>query len=64
MFSLRSYKVEDEPVLRHIPYIGDEDSEGFLDDLATNYDDVSHLAFFFLCLLPPKHFDRSLRAHL
>lgn len=36
----RSIIVEDEPVLRHIPYIGDDDPEGFLDDLATNYDDV------------------------
>ena len=31
-------QVEDEPILRAIPYIGDDDPDGFLDDLAKEYE--------------------------
>lgn len=33
-------KVEDETVLRHIPYIGDDDPDGFLNDLFSTYEDA------------------------
>lgn len=35
----RNLLVEDETVLTHIPYIGDEDPEGFIRDLVKTYED-------------------------
>ncbi|EGD75104.1 set-domain-containing protein [Salpingoeca rosetta] len=36
----RNIMVEDETVLRHIPYIGDDDPDGFLNELFKTYEDA------------------------